>query len=57
VRNVELERPARAWDQVRHLAKQFGAPRRRIVVRDERGDIAILVGASTAKRLFAGQAA
>jgi hypothetical protein len=42
---------------VRHLAKQFGAPRRRIVVRDERGDIAILVGASTAKRLFAGQAA
>jgi hypothetical protein len=42
VRNVELERPARAWDQVRHLAKQFGAPGRRIVVRDERGDIAIL---------------
>jgi hypothetical protein len=56
VKGVELEGPAHAWDQVRNLAKCFGAPGRRIAVKDERGDIAILVGGRTAKRLFAEQA-
>ena len=52
-RGVELERPAGAWDAVRSLASRFCMPGFRIAVRDERGDIKILVGARTARRMFA----
>lgn len=55
VKGVEVEGLAHAWEKVRNLAKRFGAPGRRITVKDERGDVAILLGARTAKRLFAEQ--
>ena len=57
VRGAELERPAGAWEWVRRLASRFGAPGCQIKVKDERGDITILVGARTARRLFATAAA
>jgi len=57
VTGVELERLGHAWSHIRKLTKRYGAPGRRIAVRDEQGDIAILVGAQTAKRLFAERAA
>jgi len=55
VRGVELEKPGEAWDRVGRLALSFSAPGCRIAVKDEQGDIAILVGAQTAKRILAAQ--
>jgi len=52
VKGVELERPAHAWDRVAKLARRFSMPGCRIVVKDERGGIAILIGARTAQQLF-----
>jgi hypothetical protein len=57
VKGVELEKPARAWDRVRRLASRFSVPGCRITVRDERGDIALLVGVNTARRMFGAEAA
>ena len=56
-RGVEIEEPARAWDRVGRLVTQFDNPDCRIAVKDERGDIAILVGLRTAKTMLAAQAA
>ncbi len=56
VKGVELERPAHAWDHVARLATRFDAPGCRIAVKDESGDIAILVGARTAKQMLAAHA-
>jgi hypothetical protein len=56
-KSVEIEAPARAWAYVGRLATQYNAPGCRIVVKDERGDIAILVGLRTAKAILAAQAA
>jgi hypothetical protein len=55
-RGVEIEEPAQAWDRVGRLAKRFDAPGCRIAVKDERGDIAILVGLRAAKAMLATQA-
>ena len=52
VKGVELERPAYAWDRTSKLATRFNLPGCRIAVKDERGDLAILVGARTAQRLL-----
>ena len=57
VRGVELERPAEAWDRVWRLVSRFDAPGCRIAVKDEQGDLAILVGARTAKKMLAATAA
>ena len=57
VRGVELERPAEAWDCVGRLLSRFDAPGCRIAVKDEQGDLAILVGAQTAKKMLAASAA
>jgi len=57
VMGVQLETPVEAWDRVGGLVRRFDAPGCRIAVKDEQGDIAILVGARTARRLFAEQAA
>ena len=57
VKGVELERPAHAWEHVNALASRFNMPGCRIAVKDECGDIAILVGARTAKQMLAAAAA
>jgi len=56
VKGVELERPAEAWDCIGNLARRFDAPGCRFAVKDECGDIAILVGARAAKQMFAARA-
>jgi hypothetical protein len=56
VKGVKLERPAHAWDHVARLATRFDAPGCRIAVKDESGDIAIPVGARTAKQMLAAHA-
>ena len=56
-RGVEVEETARAWDRVGRLAMQFDTPGCHIAVKDDRGDIAILVGARTAKAMLAARAA
>ncbi len=55
-KGVELEKPAHAWERVGKLARRFNLPGCRIAVKDERGDIAILVGAWTAQRMLSAQA-
>ncbi len=57
VKGVELERPALAWDRIGKLARRFNRPGCRIAVKDESGGLAILVGAQTAQRMLAMQAA
>jgi len=56
VKGVELENPAHAWEGVSALASRFNMPGCRIAVKDERGGIAILVGARTAQRMLAAAA-
>jgi len=56
VKGVEIEEPVRAWDCVGRLARQFDTPGCRIAVNDERGGIAILVGARTANAMLDGHA-
>ena len=53
LKGVTIEAPARAWDCVGELARRYDVPGCRIAVKDERGDLAILVGARTAKALSA----
>ena len=56
VRGVQIERPVEAWDRVGSLVTQFDGPGCRIAVKDEQGDIAILVGARAAKQMLAARA-
>lgn len=56
MRGVQLERPVEAWDRVGALVTRFDAPGCRIAVKDEQGDIAILVGARAAKQMLAARA-
>ena len=53
VEGVELERPAHAWERISKLAERFSLPGCQIAVKDESGDLAILVGARTAQLLSA----
>ena len=57
VRGAELERLAQAWERIVKLAKRYDQPGCRIAVKDESGEIAILVGARTAQRMLSAQAA
>ena len=57
VKGVELERPAHAWDRVGKLAARFNEPGCRIAVKDESGDLTILVGARTARCMLSAGAA
>ena len=57
VKGVQIEKPAHAWERVGALASRFNLPGCRIAVKDERGDIAILVGARTAQRMLSAEAA
>ena len=54
VKGVELERPAHAWDASASSRGASTQPGCRIAVKDESGDIAILVGARTAKQHASG---
>ncbi len=56
MKGVELEKPAHAWERVAKLAMRFNLPGCRIAVKDEHGDIAILVGARTPQRMLSAQA-
>jgi hypothetical protein len=49
MKGVELERPAHGWDRVGRLAARFNEPGCHIAVKDESGDLTILVGARTAR--------
>jgi hypothetical protein len=57
VKGVELEQPAHAWDRVHKLAARFNEPGCRIAVKDESGDLTILVGARTARCMLSAGAA
>jgi len=57
VKGVELEKPSQALERVRALASRVNMPGCRIAVKDESGEIAILVGARTAQRMLSARAA
>jgi hypothetical protein len=56
MKRVEIEKLAHARERVGKLAARFNLPGCRIAVKDQRGDIAILVGARTAQRMLSAQA-
>ena len=56
VKGIDLERPGHAWAHIAGLARRFALPGCHFAVKDERGNIVILVGIRTAQRILARDA-
>ena len=57
VKGIHLERPGHAWIHIAGLARRFAVPGCRFAVKNEHGEIAILVGIRTAQRMLGAKAA